>query len=302
MKLANVAAATSGSVNVRMTQTPSHRTLFAVKQKPKGKSFNSSSSVGSCTLETKTRTTVSSNSSHSSNLSGSSSSSSSEIIRNRLLRRLGIYPSSVNAGTNASDTMKTPEFLLKERAQTSLLKDTATFSVPLKYKEYPKEVNYTRTTSIHYAYHSSAAIKRTKNTRNKKVHNDIPSKKNQTDQQEKTNRRKIGFSSTVSVLPIPKHDDYSDRVKTRLWSNRHEIQNNAQRNYIEFAAEGWDWRTVTEESNMFLCTASGDLIHPVHCRPIYQNWQIHQQRQHQLEQHLQQQHLHNHTTPTSQYV
>lgn len=77
--------------------------------------------------------------------------------------------------------------------------------------------------------------------------------------------RRICFDDSVSVLPIPMRSEYSDRVRSRLWSNRYEIHENATRNATEFAAEGWDWRHVTEDEGMFVCTTSGELIHPVHC-------------------------------------
>lgn len=51
-------------------------------------------------------------------------------------------------------------------------------------------------------------------------------------------KRSITFSDTVKVLPIPMRDEYSNRVRSRLWSNAVEIHQNATRNAIEFAAEG----------------------------------------------------------------
>lgn len=83
-----------------------------------------------------------------------------------------------------------------------------------------------------------------------------------------TNKRKpkITFNHDVSVAHIPMRSEYSDRVRSRLWSNRYEIHENATRNAIEFQAEGWDWRSVTEDEGMFVCTSSGELIHPVHCQ------------------------------------
>mmetsp|Transcript_15797 Transcript_15797/g.22476 ORF Transcript_15797/g.22476 Transcript_15797/m.22476 type:complete len:214 (-) Transcript_15797:70-711(-) len=86
-----------------------------------------------------------------------------------------------------------------------------------------------------------------------------------TKKKDKKERRRINFSDSVSVVPIPMRSEYSDRVRSRLWSNRYEIHENATRNAIEFAAEGWDWRHVTEDEGMFVCTTSGELIHPVHC-------------------------------------
>jgi hypothetical protein len=82
----------------------------------------------------------------------------------------------------------------------------------------------------------------------------------------KPQKQRISFSDSVAVVPIPMRSEYSDRVRSRLWSNRYEIHENATRNAIEFAAEGWDWRSVTEDEGMFVCTASGELIHPVHCQ------------------------------------
>lgn len=81
--------------------------------------------------------------------------------------------------------------------------------------------------------------------------------------------RRLTFQEEVAVIPIPRRDEYSNRVKDRLWMGVEEITMNAQRNTIEFAAEGWDWRTVTEDDGMYKCTVSGELIHPVHCEPMY---------------------------------
>lgn len=81
----------------------------------------------------------------------------------------------------------------------------------------------------------------------------------------KINKRKttrIAFQDEVDVLPIPTRHEYSDRIKSRIWSNRHELQENAERNAVEFASEGWNWRNVTEDEGMYICSASGELVHP----------------------------------------
>ena len=76
---------------------------------------------------------------------------------------------------------------------------------------------------------------------------------------------RITFNTEVKVVPIPMRDEYSKRVKDRLWTNAEELQLNAQRNALEFAAEGWDWRTAMEDEYMYRDAVSGELIHPVHC-------------------------------------
>lgn len=78
----------------------------------------------------------------------------------------------------------------------------------------------------------------------------------------------ISFEETVEVLPIPMHSEYSTCVRTRLWSNAVEIRQNAMRNRIEFAAEGWDWRKVAEDEKMHVCVLTGELIHPCHYEPM----------------------------------
>jgi hypothetical protein len=85
--------------------------------------------------------------------------------------------------------------------------------------------------------------------------------------QSKSQKKRITFNDDVCVAQIPMRNEYSDRVRSRLWSNRFEIHENATRNAIEFQAEGWDWRSVVEDEGMFVCTSSGELIHPVHCQP-----------------------------------
>ena len=85
----------------------------------------------------------------------------------------------------------------------------------------------------------------------------------------KKKKKSIKFAPSVSVVQIPMRTEYSSRIATRLWSSRTEIRDNANRNVIEFSAENWDWRNVVEDDGMFVCTVSGELVHPVHCQDYY---------------------------------
>jgi hypothetical protein len=110
-------------------------------------------------------------------------------------------------------------------------------------------------------------------------------------------KTRIMFEEQVQVMPIPTRYEYSERIKSRIWSNRHELQENAERNAVEFAAEGWNWRTVTEDDGtlrffwleqyflffqltmqflrlligMYICSQSGELVHPIHLKHLTMN-------------------------------
>jgi hypothetical protein len=82
----------------------------------------------------------------------------------------------------------------------------------------------------------------------------------------------VSFKETVSVIEIPSHRDYNDDTHNSLWASVREIEQDAQRNMIEFHAEGYDWRNAVLEESMHLLP-NGELVHPVTftllCRMVY---------------------------------
>jgi hypothetical protein len=110
----------------------------------------------------------------------------------------------------------------------------------------------------------------------------------------KSRRGSIVFNETVRVVPIPLRTEYSARVRHRIWSNSDEIQENAVRNTIEFASEGWDWRAVLLDDAMHLCRTTGELIHPIHYEPHHPVALAlqHERQQQQQEQKQQQEQEH----------
>lgn len=83
-------------------------------------------------------------------------------------------------------------------------------------------------------------------------------------QQPHQQHRHVHFKDTVSVLPIPSRYQYSERIKQQIWSNRIELREMAQRNMMEFEAEGFDWRNVVLENDMYIDAGNGTYVHPCH--------------------------------------
>jgi len=117
-------------------------------------------------------------------------------------------------------------------------------------------------------YQSSKANSQATNTKQKNIltatTEEVPLKNHCDYKARKNTDSRIQFNTVVRSMPIPSHQDYSDRVKRLLWSNGSEIRENAQRNAREFAFEGWSAKCVLEEDQMYLDVGSMEFIHPVH--------------------------------------
>lgn len=92
-----------------------------------------------------------------------------------------------------------------------------------------------------------------------------------------TTTTRVTFDQHVQVISIPSHRSYPERVRGALWTSLQEIRHNADRNMLEFAAEGLDWRNVIEEGEMLPSLDDHNdnggqqkhqLIHPVHSNPL----------------------------------
>jgi len=97
----------------------------------------------------------------------------------------------------------------------------------------------------------------------------VESELNQITEDEKETPKQLTFDESVKVVPIPERHEYSERIRSRLWTNATDLYENAQRNTVEFAAEGWNWRSVATDEKMYICRYTGELIHPVHCEQFY---------------------------------
>lgn len=172
--------------------------------------------------------------------------SSDEAVRQKFLHVLGI-----------SNRTKEWENLEKETHSVPPITPATTAGSGDKEWTHPRMQNLAITQEP-LKYNPREALELTPEKRRKKISGDSSQAKP---------KKRCNFNETVEVVPIPMRNEYSNRVKSRLWSNAMEIHENAARNALEFASEGWDWRNVVEDDEMYICSASGELVHPIHYEP-----------------------------------
>ena len=78
-----------------------------------------------------------------------------------------------------------------------------------------------------------------------------------------TARRRLSFDEEVSIVNIPRREQYSHRMQQHLWHSREDLQASIMRNTVEYAADGWAWQQVREEED-HIATRDGKYVHPVH--------------------------------------
>ena len=85
----------------------------------------------------------------------------------------------------------------------------------------------------------------------------VPSKSNH-----KAKSPSVSFEDFVVVHPIPNIDAYTEEMKSAIWTNSEQMEQEVMRNYLEFASEGMNWQDTLEEEDFF--EYNNELIHPVH--------------------------------------
>mmetsp|Transcript_47582 Transcript_47582/g.115919 ORF Transcript_47582/g.115919 Transcript_47582/m.115919 type:complete len:291 (+) Transcript_47582:219-1091(+) len=103
-------------------------------------------------------------------------------------------------------------------------------------------------------------------------------------QQHQQQSRRIRFHDTVMVMSIPSRHQYSNRIKCVLWSGRDELNEMSRRNVVEFQAEGWNWRTVVEDEDMYIDVQTGQKLHPCHIQQYHCDQQQHHQNYNEEEE------------------
>mmetsp|Transcript_18107 Transcript_18107/g.43550 ORF Transcript_18107/g.43550 Transcript_18107/m.43550 type:complete len:235 (-) Transcript_18107:341-1045(-) len=171
---------------------------------------------------------------------------SPQQVRNKLFQKLGIC--SHHRSYNIS---------VAERSVRDL-RDMPRFDEPLKYDHKVERLRETRRLSRQSSSAISSLIWSSPTDVKMPPPYAMPSKSSS------KQKKRVKFHESVAVVPIPMHREYSDRVRSKLWTDAVEMCETIERNMVEFSAESCDWRCVCLEDEMYVCGVTGELIHPAH--------------------------------------
>jgi hypothetical protein len=195
-----------------------------------------------------------------------SSPASARSIRTGLLHKLGFkYDDRISSTSTSQSLSLTNQFPTSVVSRDSLLGDVTTFREALKYRN-------EKSTLSKWVVEPLAILFGTNNSTEEGTSVDLQEEPSLTESDHSVDsstssvstKRRLTFDEEVEVMPIPMRDEYSDRIRDRLWTSPTEIRQNAHRNVIEFEAEGWDWQSVVEDEGMYRCAITNERIHPTH--------------------------------------
>jgi hypothetical protein len=183
-------------------------------------------------------------------------------IRRNLLVKLGVHPSD-------------PNILSRDPSRGSLLGKVPTSVVPLKYSDDEKDGaevalgsapprNISKPRNVSKPWAINTLFERRELTGTERTCSFSSSSEASTPESMGRQTRKLTFNDNVLVCPIPQHGEYSKRIKERLWTPADDAARDAERNTIEFASEGWDWRRVLDDDDMYQNLMTRELVHPIH--------------------------------------
>lgn len=72
------------------------------------------------------------------------------------------------------------------------------------------------------------------------------------------------LSAPPTIHIIPSHESFTAQERKDTWCGSTEMAMMVHRNHREFSSEGWDWRHVKEEDEMYFDRTTHSYIHPVH--------------------------------------
>jgi hypothetical protein len=167
-----------------------------------------------------------------------SKTSRDEAIRSRLLNTLGIHKPLQQLQQNQSATASSASTETRSDADSTSSSNNNNINTPLFGRDGRVDAFRQSLNDAHEEHNRPTHVRRL------------------------SRKRLVRFDSDVMVQPIASHKNYSKRIKNTIWTDAVELQDNAYRNQVEFAAEGWDYQKVLEDEDMYIDAETGELVHP----------------------------------------